>query len=98
MRFEVYGKPSCAMCKSTKDKLAHLLTRSAAPDAVSLSFIDTDTIEGMAESAFNDVRQIPTVILRSESGQPLARWEGRIPPAVEIQAFLASTRSVQAPQ
>ncbi len=27
MRFEVFGKPDCAMCKSTKDKLAHLLAK-----------------------------------------------------------------------
>jgi len=90
MRFEVFGKPACAMCKSTKDKLTHLITKSGAAPAAALAFIDLDTVEGMAEGAFHDVREAPTVIVRSDSGGELARWEKRVPPSIEVQAFLGA--------
>jgi len=90
MRFEVFGKPSCAMCKSTKDKLNHLLARSGPTPQAALAFVDMDTVEGMAEGAFNDVHEVPTVIVRSDSGNELARWEKKVPPSVEVQAFLGA--------
>jgi thioredoxin-like negative regulator of GroEL len=93
MKFEVYGKSSCAKCKSTKDKLTYLLGKADAAGDVALAFHDVETVEGMAEGAFNDVRDIPTVILRSDEGEPLARWEGILPPSGEVQVFLGSARS-----
>jgi hypothetical protein len=95
MKFEVFGKPTCAMCKSTKDKLNHLLTKSEGGTDVGLTFVDVDTIEGMAEGAFNDVHEVPTVILRSDTGDVLARWEKKVPPSVEIQAFLGAGKGVK---
>lgn len=92
MRLEVYGKANCAMCKSTKAKLTHLMSRAEGAPVATLAFVDMDTIEGLAEGAFNDVHNLPTTIVRSASGDPLARWEGRVPPSVEVQAFLASSK------
>ena len=89
MKFEVFGKPGCAKCQSAKDKLNHLASKAPAGGAVSVAFVDLETIEGLAEGAFNDVRDVPTVILRSAGGEPLARWEGVIPPSVEVQTLLA---------
>lgn len=91
MRFEVFGKADCAKCTSTKDKLNHLLSKGQA-DGDSITFIDVETIEGMAEGAFHDVRDVPTTILRSDDGEPLARWDGCIPPSVEVQSFLTAPR------
>lgn len=96
MKFEVFGKVGCAKCKSTKEKLTHILGRAGVSDGVVLQFHDTETIEGQAEGAFNDVFQIPTVILRDHAGEALARWEGRVPPSVEIQAFLGSAKGAVA--
>jgi hypothetical protein len=90
MKFEVFGKPGCAMCRSTKDKLTHLLGKAAAAPAIGLEFVDVESVTGMAEGAFNDVHDIPTVLLRSDGGDVLARWEGKVPPSVEIQAFLGA--------
>jgi glutaredoxin len=92
MKFEVFGKPGCAKCKSTKDKLTHLLVKAGTAEAVPLAFVDLETIEGMAEGAFNDVRELPTVILRSDSGEALARWDGQVPLSSEIQAYLGAAR------
>jgi len=88
MKFEVFGKLGCAMCESTKDKLAHLLSKAEAPAEV--LFFDVSSIEGRAEGAFNDVRKIPTTILRADTGAAVARWEGKVPPSPEIQVFLGA--------
>jgi hypothetical protein len=88
MKFEVFGKLGCAMCESTKDKLTHLLSKTEAP--AEMAFIDVNSIEGRAEGAFNDVRKIPTTILRADTGAAVARWEGKVPPSAEIQAFLGA--------
>jgi len=89
MKFEVFGKPNCAKCKSTKDKLTHLLSRTDGGGAA-IAFVDMDTVEGLAEAAFQDVHDVPTTILRSDGGDLLARWDGKLPPTAEVHAFLAS--------
>jgi len=90
MRFEVYGKNGCPTCESTKDKLALLIGKADAEDEVLVAYHDVDTVEGMAEGAFNDVTDVPTTILRSDAGETMARWEGTLPPSVEVKAFLGS--------
>jgi hypothetical protein len=92
MKIEVFGKPGCARCRSTKDKLGHLIGKSEAGPAAALTFVDLDTVEGLAEAAFNDVQEIPTTILRSDGGEVLARWDAQIPPSVQVQGFLAGSR------
>jgi len=90
MRFEVYGKTDCAKCKSTKDKLAHLLGEAGGAPNAAIAFVDMDTVEGLAEAAFQDVHDVPTTILRSDAGALLARWDGKLPPTTEVHAFLAA--------
>jgi len=94
MTFEVYGKTGCAKCKSARDKLSHLIAKADRTGEVDLAYHDVDTVDGMAEGAFNDVTDVPTTILRSEAGEPLARWDGWLPPSAEVRAHLA--RSPQA--
>jgi len=93
MKFEIYGKSNCPKCKSAQDKLALLIGKAAVAQEVGLAYHDLETVEGMAEGAFNDVTDIPTTILRSDAGQPMARWEGKLPPTVEVKAFLGSVPS-----
>ena len=98
MRLEVFGKINCAKCKSAKEKLAHLLSKDSAAGAASLQFFDLDTVEGMAEGAFSDVFQVPTVILRSDDGDVAARWDGKAPLTTEVQAALGATKGLSAVQ
>lgn len=93
MKFEVFGKSECAKCRSARDKLAHLLGKADLAGEVLLDYHDVDTVKGLAEGAFNDVTNIPTTILRSDAGETVARWEGCLPPSVEVQAFLGSATS-----
>jgi len=94
LTFEVYGKTNCAKCNSTKNKLRHLIARSERADEADVAYHDMDTVDGMAEGAFNDVTDIPTTILRADTGEALARWEGWLPPSSEVKTYLA--RSPQA--
>ena len=42
-----------------------------------------DTVDGLAEGAFNDVRSIPTTIINRD-GKNIARWDGVVPPPDEL--------------
>lgn len=98
MRLEVFGKVNCAKCKSAKERLAHLLSKDGLAATASLQFFDLDTVEGMAEGAFSDVFQVPTVILRSDEGDIAARWDGKAPLTTEIQAALGTAKGLSAVQ
>ncbi len=87
MKIEVFGKPDCALCKTTKNKLAHFIDKWGYSDRVSLDFVDVDTRDGMAEGAFRDVTEIPTTIV-SDNGSTLARWEKLVPSSEEFKQVL----------
>lgn len=85
MKIEVYGKPGCAMCKTTKKKMSHFMTKWGLEERVSVDFFDLTTPEGMAEGLFNDVGEaLPTTIVRHDMAQ-VARWEGVVPGTREIR-------------
>ncbi len=94
LTFEVYGKNGCAKCKSTRSKLGHFITKADRVGDVKVDYHDMDTVDGMAEGAFNDVTDIPTTILRADGGDALARWEGWLPPSAEVKAYLARAPQV----
>ncbi len=97
MRLEVFGKAECAKCKSAKEKLKHLLMKVELSETVPLEFFDLESIEGMAEGAFNNVTdQLPTIILREDGGQVKARWNGQLPLSTEVLQHLGVTKGVGA--
>ncbi len=87
MKIEVFGKEGCAVCQTTKRKLSHFLEKWGHGEKVELAFVDMETVEGLAESAFQDVTAIPTTIISDKSGQ-LKRWEGAVPPSEEVKRIL----------
>jgi hypothetical protein len=96
MRLEVFGKPGCAKCKSAKEKLKHLLDKSNLSTSVAMEFFDLESVDGMAEGAFNDVHDLPTIILRDDSGQSKARWNGTLPLSTEVLGHLGAVKGVGA--
>lgn len=89
MKIDVYGKPGCAKCKTTKEKLAHFLQKWNVGDTVVLGFVDMETPDGLAKGVFNDVYDvIPVTIILDDQEQPLARWEGDVPPSAEVARIL----------
>lgn len=86
MKIKVFGKRECAICQTTKNKLAHFLEKWNYDTIIPLEFIDLDTVEGMAESAYNDVLKVPTTIIE-EDGAIITRWEGEIPKSEEVKKY-----------
>jgi len=89
MKIDVYGKPGCAKCKSTKDKLSHCLKKWSVGDSVVLQFVDMDTPDGLARGVFNDVFDpLPVTIVSTDEESQVARWEGAVPPSNEVARAL----------
>jgi hypothetical protein len=89
MKIDVYGKPGCARCESTKTKLTHFLKKWNAEDKVVLDFVDMQTPDGLARGVVNNVFDvIPVTIVLDDSEQQLARWEGDVPPSGEVARLL----------
>lgn len=85
MQIEIFGKPGCARCKTTKNKVSHFMSKWGVEDRVSVTFFDMATPDGMAEAMFNDVGEdLPTTIIRRESEQ-VARWDGVVPATNDIR-------------
>jgi len=94
MKIEVFGKENCAVCESTKRKLAHFLEKWGCADGVDMTFVNMDTVEGMAEGAFQDVSEVPTTIISCD-GKTWGRWEGAVPPSEEVKEALSKCCSKQ---
>jgi len=90
MIIEIYGKQGCDLCKSTKRKIEHLLSKWSLGPKVQLVFQDTDTEHGAAEADFFDVFEVPTVLLKRQVGdaEVLARWDRKPPPSNELKTYL----------
>jgi len=89
MKIDVYGKPGCAKCESTRSKLAHFLRKWNAGDKIVLDFVDMETPDGLARGVFNDVYDtVPVTIVLGDDEQPLARWDGDVPPSADVARAL----------
>ena len=88
MKIKVFGKKNCAKCETTKNKINHYLKKHSNGSLnMSMEFYDLDTIDGMAEGAYNDVLKVPaTIIEKNET--ILARWDGEVPKTEDFAAHL----------
>ena len=89
---EVFGKENCAQCQAAKAKVTHYLTRQSLTGQVCLVFHDMGTVDGMAEGAFRDVKDIPTTIVSADERQ-LARWDGKVPTTEEFASSLGQAQA-----
>ncbi len=86
MRIKIFGKVNCAKCETTKNKFSHFLQKWDCKGKANIEFFDMDTIEGMAEGAFNNVLNIPSTILEKDDRQ-IARWDGEVPKSEEFKTY-----------
>ena len=89
MEISIFGKPSCAKCRTTKNKLSHLLAKWGAAKTVPLKYHDLETVDGMTEGAFRDVLGIPTVIV-DDGPKELARWTAKVPNSGELKKMVCA--------
>ena len=83
----IFGKDGCARCKSTKNKVTHLLGKWGLKESVGLRFVDMETVDGLAEGSFRDVFEIPVTIVDLE-GRQMARWDGIVPNSQDLRVSL----------
>lgn len=84
MEVQIFGKQKCGRCESTKHKVQHLIEKHGLEPTVTMSFLDMDTVDGMAEGAFCDVHDVPTTIIK-ENGRDVIRWDGVVPELAELK-------------
>ena len=89
MRIDIFGKQDCAVCNTTKRKLNHFLSKWGLADKIELQWIDLDTVDGLAEGAFEDVMNVPTVIVRRDSSE-IKRWDGEVPDSNELREIIGA--------
>ncbi|MCX5725653.1 MAG: thioredoxin family protein [Candidatus Saganbacteria bacterium] len=87
MEVKVFGKPGCEYCKTTMKKFETFFSRwNINKEKVALTFLDMETVDGLAEGAYNSVIKIPTTIIKKDKSI-LARWDGKVPLSEEFKGF-----------
>jgi len=74
--FFVFGKEGCPICKKVYHKIEYF-KNSYLPES-EITYYDMETVDGLAEGAYRDISEVPTVILEKD-GKELARWI-KVPP------------------
>ena len=83
MEIWLFGREECPNCTVAKKNVAAFLEKNGITESVKHNYYDMDTVDGLAEGAFNDVRSIPTTII-TDNGEDIARWDGVVPPQEEL--------------
>jgi len=86
IKVSVFGKQECNACKAAVRKVTYFSEKWGKRDSTSIDFIDMETVDGLAEGAYRDVYDIPTVILE-DGDRELARWVKKVPQSSEFRDF-----------
>jgi hypothetical protein len=78
MEVQIFGKKECGRCSVAKSRIQYIIKKMSVENKVSFCFLDVETPEGLAESMFFDVADIPTTIVKHNQ-QEVARWDGKPP-------------------
>lgn len=81
----IFGKPTCPVCKDAHKKVKYFKKKKNF-DA-DILYYDMETIDGLTEGAFNEVSDVPTVII-VDNKKELARWIKKPPVSEEFLPYL----------
>ena len=81
----IFGKPTCPVCKDAHKKVKYFKKKKNF-DA-DILYYDMETIDGLTEGAFNEVSDVPTVII-VDNKKELARWSKKPPVSEEFLPYL----------
>ena len=90
LQINIFGKPDCALCKSTQRKVEFFLGKWELQERVELNFHDLTTVEGLMEGAYHNATEVPTTLVLAD-GSIVARWEVAIPPSEELRQALTGS-------
>jgi glutaredoxin len=94
MRVSVFGRKDCDACKSALAKMEYFSRKWNKTAGTAIEFVDMETADGLAEGAWRDVYDIPTVILDDESRE-LARWVKQVPLSRDFKKHFFEDRDAQ---
>lgn len=89
MEIDIFGKADCVKCEAAKEMIKSLLSEGELTKKIKVRYYDMESMDGMAEGAFNDVLDIPTIIFKDKD-KKIARWDGHAPTINEMRAYLGS--------
>ncbi len=81
----IFGRQTCPVCKNAYEKFSYFKDKKEIDAPI--EYIDMDTVDGMAEGAFYEVSDIPTVII-FENEQEIVRWSKKLPVSEEFLPYL----------
>jgi thiol-disulfide isomerase/thioredoxin len=86
IKVSVFGKQECDACKAAVEKMTYFSRKWGKGESTSIDFVDMETVDGLAEGAYRDVYDIPTVILE-DGGLEVARWVKKVPASAEFREY-----------
>jgi thiol-disulfide isomerase/thioredoxin len=97
LKVTVFGRKDCDACKAAQEKIVYFAEKWGKAQETLIEFVDMDTPDGLAEGAYRDVYEIPTVIFEEEDRE-LVRWVKKVPLSKEFkQYFLKEVVHEEAP-
>lgn len=84
IKFKVFGKEGCPICLQVKEKMEYF--RNHWLNDAGIDYYDMATVDGLAQGAFNDVSDIPAVVLEKD-GKVLGRWIKTAPTFEELKTI-----------
>jgi hypothetical protein len=86
IKVSVFGKKECEACKAAMKKMTYFSRKWGKQDSTCVDFVDMETPDGLAEGAYRDVYDIPTVILE-QGGVEMVRWVKKVPASREFKPY-----------
>ena len=87
IKVSVFGRKECDACKAAVRKITYFSQKWGKERDTAIDFVDMDTPDGLAEGAYRDVYDVPTVIFE-DSGCEIARWVRKVPESREFRDYL----------
>ena len=86
MKVTVFGTKDCDACKAARAKIDYFARKWGTSKETTLEFVDMGTPDGLAEGAYRDVYDIPTVVFE-QGGREVARWVKTVPVSEEFKKY-----------
>ena len=91
----VYGREGCNRCAAARKKIDFFLKKWGFAEMAEMVYHDMSTEDGMAEAAFNEVMDIPAIIIKHD-GQDVSRWDGELPDSNQLRLRIENATGVAA--
>jgi len=91
----VYGREGCNRCAAARKKIGFFLAKWGFDEMAEMAYHDMSTESGMAEAAFNEVMDVPAIIIKHD-GQDVSRWDGELPDSSQLRLCIESAAGVAA--